>query len=69
MIEGLRQRSLSDGRRSHFLISTLSLFVLLDSFQGVVGHREGDFDFGRHLSQFFPYVTNVHFCTKLSDTG
>jgi len=24
-----------------------------------VGHREGDFDFRRHLSQIFPYVTSI----------
>ncbi len=29
----------------------------------MVRHREGDFDFRRHLSHIFPCVTNVHFGT------
>jgi hypothetical protein len=33
----------------------------------MVGHREGDFDFCRNLSNIFSYVTDVHFCTMFLD--
>ena len=49
--------------RSQLLSEFSSLYVLLDDCQGIVGHREGDFDFRYHLSRFFPYVTNVLFHT------
>jgi hypothetical protein len=32
-----------------------------------VGHREGDFDFCRYLSQIFPYVTSILICLWIND--
>jgi hypothetical protein len=61
-----RDRSVSAGR-SQLLSDFPSLYVLLDDFQDIVGHREGDFDFRYHLSRLFPYVNNVHFCSMISD--
>jgi hypothetical protein len=42
-------RSVRAGR-SQLLSDTPSLYVLLYTCQNIVGHREGDFDFGLHLS-------------------
>ena len=55
-----RDRSVTAGR-SQLLSYSPSLYVLLDACQGIVGHREGDFDFSRYLSFHFSYVTNVPF--------
>jgi len=43
------------------------MYVLLDDCQVIVGHREGDFDFRAHLSQFFPYITSIHMCLWIYD--
>jgi len=51
-----RDRSVRAGR-SHFLIASLSFYILLGDCQGVVGHWEQDFDTGTHLSDIDPYVT------------
>ena len=40
--------------------------ILLDDCQGIVGHRDDDFDFHPFLSQFFPYVTNILFRLRIS---
>jgi len=32
-----------------------------------VGHRKGDFDFHRYLSQIFPYVTSILICLWIGD--
>ena len=61
-----RDRSVSAGR-SQLLSDYPSLYVLLGDCQGVVGHREGDFDFRYRLSHLFPYVNNIPFCTLFSD--
>lgn len=48
--------------RSQLLSGYPSLYVLLGDCQGVVGHREGDFDTGAHLSGIHFYATNIPFC-------
>jgi len=40
-------------------INPNSLYVLLDTCQGIVGHREGDFDNGTHVSVICLYITVV----------
>jgi hypothetical protein len=52
-----RDRSVHAGR-SHFLIASLSFYILLGDCQGVVGHREQDFDTGAHLSCICLWVTD-----------
>ena len=56
-----RDRSVLAGR-SHFLSAFPSLYVLLDSYQGIVGHWEQDFDTGSHLLSIFLIVSIVPFC-------
>ena len=41
--------------------------LLLDDCQGIVGHREGDFDFHPFLSRLFPSVINTTSCLSLAD--
>ena len=55
-----RDRSVSAGR-SHSLSAFSSLYVLLDSCQGIVGHSKQDFDTGAHLSGVYLNVTIVTF--------
>jgi hypothetical protein len=53
-----RDRSVTAGR-SHFLSASLSLYVLLDPCQGIVGHWGESFDFHSHLSFIFKNATNI----------
>jgi hypothetical protein len=41
------------------LIAYPSFYMLLGDCQGVVGHREQDFDTGTHLSRIYLYITVV----------
>ena len=65
--------TLSAERIAQFLLGDFvfnrypSLYILISSCQGILGHREGDFDFRYHLSHLFPYVNNIHFCSMISD--
>jgi len=52
--------------RSRFKVHTLHLYVLLDTCQGIVGHREGDFDFRRYLSDIYLYVANIPYCISVA---
>ncbi len=48
-------------RRSLAMTAFCEMSDFLSEGQGV-GHREGDFDFRRYLSQLIPCVTSVHYC-------
>ena len=61
-----RDRSVTAGR-SHFLIASLSFYMLLGDCQDIVGHREGDFDFRSFLSYIFLYVTSILICLRRGD--
>lgn len=43
------------------------LYSIHEDCQGIVGHREDDFDFRPHLSQIFPYVTIILICLWIRD--
>lgn len=71
-----RDRSVPAGR-SQLLISILqlsrdtsprnALYLLICSCQGIVGYREGDFDFRYHMSYLFLYGNNLPFCVLCDD--
>jgi hypothetical protein len=49
----------------NFLIAYLSFYVLLDDCQGIVRHREDDFDFHPLLPHIFLYVTSILVCLRI----
>jgi hypothetical protein len=61
-----RDRSVR-AERSHILIAYPSVYILLCACQGIVGHREAEFDFHPFLSQIFPYVTSTLICLLIGD--